>query len=234
MHSKRFFSLFFFDYNLVIFFSFFSIWFDWFHNFNCFLLFFILFFVLFIYYFLYISGFFFKLNLGYGFLEFWMCFLPIFFLFFQVLPSLFLLFLVTFNSFCSDLTVKILGHQWYWSYELGDSLGLVFDSYLLSEDFFVLGDFRLLEVDNRLVLPSGFFVRFVLSSLDVIHSWTLPVFFLKIDLMSGFLNFMDFFFEVLGVFYGQCSEICGANHSFIPIVLELTTLGFFKSWVLFF
>lgn len=168
--------------------------------------------------------------MGYGFLEFWMCFIPVFFLLFQVIPSLFLLFVLRFTNFCSDLSIKVIGHQWYWSYEFGEGLSFFFDSYLLSSDFFNLGDFRLLEVDNRLMIPTNFFIRFILTSFDVIHSWSLPVFFLKVDVISGLLSVVDFFFEVIGVFYGQCSEICGANHSFIPIVLELTLLDFFKNW----
>lgn len=100
------------------------------------------------------------------------------------------------------------------------------------EDLFFLGDNRMLEVDNRLVLPVNFFIRFVLTSSDVIHSWSIPVFFLKLDVISGLLNIINFSFDLVGVFYGQCSEICGLNHSFIPIVLELTLFDFFKSWLI--
>nr|ADK97623.1 cytochrome oxidase subunit 2 [Heterodera glycines] len=218
---------------MIIFFSFLSIWFDWFNNFNCFLLFVIVFFVFFVFFFLFFFNFFFNLNLGFGLLEFWMCFIPIFFLISQIIPSIFLLFFFNFSNTSSDLTIKVVGHQWYWSYEIGDNLGFFFDSFMLSDEFFVLGDYRLLEVDNRLILPVNFFVRFVLTSFDVIHSWTLPMFFLKMDVMSGLLNIMDFFFESVGVFYGQCSEICGANHSFMPVVIELTLMNFFKSFFIF-
>lgn len=226
--------LFFFDYNLFIFYSLLSVWLDWFHNFNCFILFFIVFFVFFDFIFLFFLNFFFKLELSYNILEFWICFFPVCFLFFQVLPSLFLLFLIGGFIFDSDLTIKIIAHQWYWTYELGNNLGFFFDSYIISEDIFSFGDFRLLEVDSRLVLPVGYYIHFILTSSDVIHSWRVNSFFLKVDAISGLINILDFFFEIIGIFYGQCSEICGINHSFIPIVLELTLIDFFKDWILFF
>nr|ANI25100.1 cytochrome c oxidase subunit II [Globodera ellingtonae] len=218
----------FWDMNLFLLFSFQGVLLDWFHNFNCFLLLLVIFFVFFSFFFLSVFEYFFKLDLSLGALEFWGCFIPVFFLVFQVFPSLFLLFSAGLSGFCNDFSVKVVGHQWYWSYELGDSLGLGFDSYMVFEDSFSLGDFRLLEVDNRLVLPQGFFCRFVLTSADVIHSWALPVFFLKVDVMSGLLNILNFNFDLVGVFFGQCSEICGANHSFMPVVLELTLFSFFK------
>lgn len=201
---------------------------DWFHNFNCFLLVLVIFYVFFCYFFIFSFSYFFKLDLTYGFLEFWGCFFPVFFLFFQVFPSLFLLFSLGLGSFFNDVTVKVVGHQWYWSYELGDNLDFFFDSYIIFEDSFFLGSYRLLEVDNRLILPVNFFCRFVLTSSDVIHSWSLPSFFFKVDVISGLLNILNFNFDLVGVFYGQCSEICGTNHSFIPIVLELSLFDFFK------
>lgn len=114
---------------------------------------------------------------------------------------------------------------------MGDNLGFEFDSYILYDDYFFLGNYRLLEVDNRLVLPVDFFIRLILISSDVIHSWSLAPFFLKLDVIRGLLNVLNFNFEMVGIFYGQCSEICGANHSFIPIVLELTLFDFFKNWL---
>jgi cytochrome c oxidase subunit 2 len=95
-----------------------------------------------------------------------------------------------------------------------------------------MGDLKFLEVDNRLILPVNYFLHFVLSSSDVIHSWALPSFFIKLDVLSGVITIFDFFFNLSGLFFGQCSEICGANHSFIPIVVELVLLDFFKIWVL--
>lgn len=234
MHIKRLIIILFIDYNLLIFFSFFSVWFDWFHNFNCFLLLFIIFFIFFIFFFIFLFFFTLKLNLSYGLLEFWICFFPVFFLIFQVLPSIFLLFILNFSNFCVDLRIKVIAHQWYWSYELGDGLGFFFDSYIFNIDSFFLGDFRLVETDNRLIIPSNFFIRFILTSFDVIHSWSLPIFFLKIDVISGLLNVIEFFFDQIGIFYGQCSEICGTNHSFIPIVIELILVDSFKNWLIIF
>jgi heme/copper-type cytochrome/quinol oxidase subunit 2 len=133
-----------------------------------------------------------------------------------------------------DLTVKVVGHQWYWTYELGDGLGLEFDSYIKGEDYFLNGEYRLLEVDNRLVLPVNITCRFIVTSRDVIHSWALPSFFLKFDAIRGLINVFFYKFNIVGIFFGQCSEICGANHTFMPVVVELTLFDFFKSWLLCF
>lgn len=160
------------------------------------------------------------------------CLIPIFILLLQMLPSLLILFNFGFFSLNNDLSLKVLGHQWYWSYELGDNFELGFDSYIKNIDNLVIGSIRLLEVDNRLVLPLGLSIRFLLSSSDVIHSWALPFFFIKLDVIRGILSVFNYNFNLVGVFYGQCSEICGANHSFIPIVLEVTLFDFFKSWLL--
>lgn len=133
------------------------------------------------------------------------------------------------NSF---LRVKIRGHQWYWTYEICDFLGLEYDSYIKGLDYYILGDSKFLEVDNRLILPVNYYIHFILRSSDVIHSWALPRFFIKLDVLSGIITVFDFFFNLIGIFFGQCSEICGANHSFIPIVVELVLFDFFKFWVL--
>lgn len=150
----------------------------------------------------------------------------------QIYPSLIILFNLRLQSFDSDLTVKVVGHQWYWSYELGDRLDLVFDSYIKSFDDLFLGDYRNLEVDNRLVVPINTPVRFFFTSSDVIHSWAIPRFFIKTDVIPGLLTVFNYNFNLIGVFFGQCSEICGANHSFIPIVLEVSLFDFFKNWIL--
>jgi len=180
-----------------------------------------------------INFFFRKLNLSYQELELYGCLFPVIFLLIQALPSLVLLFNFRFLNFYNDLSVKVIGHQWYWTYELGDNLGLEFDSYIINEESFKLGDYRLYEVDNRLILPVNLYVRFILTSTDVIHSWALPGLFLKLDVIRGLIRVFNFKFILLGVFYGQCSEICGANHSFIPVVLEITLFNFFKNWLLF-
>lgn len=110
--------------------------------------------------------------------------------------------------------------------------GLEFDSYIKTDDQLSLGDLRLLEVDNRCVLPVETNVRFCITSTDVIHSWAIPRLSVKLDAISGILTTLCYNFPILGIFYGQCSEICGANHSFMPIVLEVTLLENFKLWSL--
>lgn len=95
-------------------------------------------------------------------------------------------------------------------------------------EYLFLGDEIFLEVDNHLIVPNDILIRFVATSSDVIHSWGLPNFFLKLDVMSGIISVFNFNFNLLGIFFGQCSEICGANHSFIPIVLEIVLFDFFK------
>lgn len=107
-----------------------------------------------------------------------------------------------------------------------------FDSYMKSLDQLELGEPRLLEVDNRCVVPCDTNIRFCITSGDVIHSWALPSIAIKLDAISGILTTLSYSFPVVGVFYGQCSEICGVNHSFIPIVLEVTLLDNFKGWCL--
>nr|WAP90828.1 cytochrome c oxidase subunit 2 [Neofoleyellides sp. XM-2022] len=131
----------------------------------------------------------------------------------------------------SDLTLKVVGHQWYWSYEYGDGEDLMFDSFMKSLDDLSPGEFRLFEVDNRCVLPVDINVGFYCTSTDVIHSFSVPKCFMKMDALNGILTKVSYCFPLLGMFYGQCSEICGANHSFMPIVLEVTSLECWKGWL---
>lgn len=150
---------------------------------------------------------------------------PFFLLLFIVFPSLFSLYILDTCIFCG-LTLRIMGHQWYWSYFYKDLGGLSFDSYIIPSDS---RQIRLLEVDNRLVIPSLLPIRFLVSSSDVIHSWTIPSFGVKIDAVPGRINQFCFSSKRSGVFFGQCSEICGANHRFIPIVLESIPFSHFFS-----
>lgn len=147
-----------------------------------------------------------------------------------MVPSLSLLYFYGIISSDSQLTVKVVGHQWYWRYDFRDVVGLEFDSYIKSLDLLVLGDIRQLDVDCRCVVPGDVGVRFCVSSGDVIHAWSLNGLCIKLDAISGIISVFFYSFPVVGVFYGQCSEICGANHSFIPIVLEVTLFSLFKSW----
>lgn len=160
--------------------------------------------------------------------------LPVFILVFQMLPSLGLLYTFGLIDFFSDISLKVIGHQWYWSYSLRDFDSLDFDSYFKMNDSLVEGDFRLLDVDNRCILPIDSSIFFCITSADVIHSWTLFNMSIKLDAMSGILSTFYFSFPMVGLYFGQCSEICGANHSFIPIVLELTRFSLFKNWCFLF
>lgn len=128
-----------------------------------------------------------------------------------------------------EITLKIFGHQWYWSYELSDyktcssdNKSLKFSCYLLTNDFLKdcnhLGFFRLLETNKRIFLPSNTHIRLLVTAVDVLHSWTIPSFGVKIDACPGRLNQANLFIKRFGIFFGQCSEICGVNHGFMPIV----------------
>ncbi len=147
-----------------------------------------------------------------------------------MVPSLSLLYYYGLMNLDRNLTVKVTGHQWYWSYEYRDIPGLEFDSYIKSLDRLNLGEPRLLEVDNRVVVPCDTNIRFCITSADVIHAWALSSLSIKLDAIRGILSTLSYRFPVVGVFYGQCSEICGANHRFIPIALEVTLIENFKNW----
>nr|BDI12956.1 cytochrome c oxidase subunit II [Abarenicola claparedi oceanica] len=156
--------------------------------------------------------------------------LPAVTLLFLALPSLRLLYLMDEVSHPS-LTIKAIGHQWYWSYEYSDFWKLEFDSYMLPTEDLKDGEFRLLEVDHRAVVPMGVETRILVTSSDVIHSWTIPALGVKADAIPGRLNQIGFTINRPGVYYGQCSEICGANHSFMPIALEAINHEAFTKWV---
>jgi cytochrome c oxidase subunit 2 len=123
-------------------------------------------------------------------------------------------------------TIKIIGHQWYWSYEYSDYTtldggeNLNFDSYMVATDDLSSGTFRLLEVDNRVSLPINTHIRLLITSADVLHSWSVPSFGIKVDATPGRLSQAALFIKREGVYYGQCSEICGVNHGFMPIVVR--------------
>nr|YP_009058349.1 cytochrome c oxidase subunit II [Percilia irwini]QHD18600.1 cytochrome c oxidase subunit II [Percilia irwini]BAP40352.1 cytochrome c oxidase subunit II [Percilia irwini]BBU25803.1 cytochrome c oxidase subunit 2 [Percilia irwini] len=128
------------------------------------------------------------------------------------------------------LTIKAMGHQWYWSYEYTDFEELGFDSYMIPTQDLTPGQFRLLEADHRMVIPVESPVRMLISAEDVLHSWAVPALGVKMDAVPGRLNQAAFSASHPGIFYGQCSEICGANHSFMPIVVEAVPLTHFESW----
>nr|WCS91766.1 cytochrome c oxidase subunit 2 [Dyscolus orthomus]WCS92052.1 cytochrome c oxidase subunit 2 [Dyscolus orthomus] len=156
--------------------------------------------------------------------------LPAITLVFIALPSLRLLYLLDEVSNPS-ITLKSIGHQWYWSYEYSDFKKLEFDSYMIPTNELEISGFRLLDVDNRIVLPFNTQIRVLVTATDVIHSWTIPALGVKIDATPGRLNQSNFFMNRSGLFYGQCSEICGANHSFMPIVIESVPTNTFVKWI---
>lgn len=156
--------------------------------------------------------------------------LPAITLIFIALPSLRLLYLL--DELNNPLiTLKSIGHQWYWSYEYSDFNNIQFDSYIIPINEIKNDNFRLLDVDNRIVLPINNQIRIIVTATDVIHSWTIPSLGVKVDANPGRLNQTNFFINRPGIFYGQCSEICGANHSFIPIVIERISIKNFINWI---
>nr|YP_010890200.1 cytochrome c oxidase subunit II [Celaenorrhinus consanguineus]WJJ70302.1 cytochrome c oxidase subunit II [Celaenorrhinus consanguineus] len=155
--------------------------------------------------------------------------LPAITLIFIALPSLRLLYLL--DELNNPLmTIKSIGHQWYWSYEYSDFPNIEFDSYMINSND-QKNNFRLLDVDNRIILPMNNQIRILITATDVIHSWTIPSLGIKVDANPGRLNQTNFFMNRPGLFYGQCSEICGANHSFMPIVIESISLKNFIKWI---
>nr|AFV07470.1 cytochrome oxidase subunit II [Nycterophilia sp. n. SM-2012]AFV07471.1 cytochrome oxidase subunit II [Nycterophilia sp. n. SM-2012]AFV07472.1 cytochrome oxidase subunit II [Nycterophilia sp. n. SM-2012]AFV07473.1 cytochrome oxidase subunit II [Nycterophilia sp. n. SM-2012]AFV07474.1 cytochrome oxidase subunit II [Nycterophilia sp. n. SM-2012] len=156
--------------------------------------------------------------------------LPAITLLFIALPSLRLLYLLDeINE--PMITLKTIGHQWYWKYEYSDFNNIEFDSYMIPSNEISLNSFRLLDVDNRVILPMNIQIRMLVSAADVIHSWTIPSLGVKIDATPGRLNQISFLINRPGLFFGQCSEICGANHSFMPIVIESIPLKYFIKWI---
>ena len=156
--------------------------------------------------------------------------LPAIILIFIALPSLRLLYLLDeVNN--PAITLKAIGHQWYWRYEYSDFLHLEFDSYIIPSNDLETSGFRLLDVDNRTVLPINAQIRIIIRAADVIHSWTIPALGVKADAIPGRLNQSRFLINRPGLFFGQCSEICGANHRFIPIVIESVSTDAFLNWI---
>jgi len=198
--------------------------------------------------------------------------IPAVLLIFIAIPSFALLYSLD-ELIDPEITLKVVGHQWYWSYEYSDSLtetallkkklqkyneilslwksnskpeqeslelltdnnilnssGFGFDSYLVNANDLTLGSFRLLEVDNRVVLPINTHIRVLVTAADVLHSWAIPSFGIKVDACPGRLSQASLFLKREGVFYGQCSEICGVNHGFMPIVVQAVSTNQYLSW----
>nr|ALO76889.1 cytochrome c oxidase subunit 2 [Propalticus sp. PRO01] len=156
--------------------------------------------------------------------------LPAITLIFIALPSLRLIYILDeINN--PSITIKTIGHQWYWSYEYSDFKNIEFDSYMIPMNELKSYSFRLLDVDNRIIIPYETQIRMLVTSSDVIHSWTIPSLGVKIDATPGRLNQIGFSTNRTGLFFGQCSEICGTNHSFMPIVIESISPNYFIKWI---
>jgi cytochrome c oxidase subunit 2 len=130
-----------------------------------------------------------------------------------------------------EMTIKAIGHQWYWTYEYPDYDGLTFDALMIADEDIGEDQFRLLETDNRVVVPVDTSIQVLVTASDVIHAWTIPAFGIKIDAVPGRMNETWFKAEREGVFYGQCSELCGAYHGFMPITVEVVSKDAFAAWV---
>lgn len=169
-------------------------------------------------------------------LEFVWTLVPVTILLLVAIPSFALIYSVD-DLLSAEFTLKVYGHQWYWSYEYGDIMengvsvddasaadhnfrSLRFDSYMVAEEDLPLGAFRLLEVDQRVYLPIRTHIRILVTSADVLHSWAVPSLGVKIDACPGRISQLSTYITRPGIFYGQCSEICGVNHAFMPVVVE--------------
>jgi cytochrome c oxidase subunit 2 len=134
------------------------------------------------------------------------------------------------------ITIKVIGHQWYWSYEYSDYVtdsgqSVEFDSYMIPESDLELGQFRLLDVDNKMIIPVDCHIRLIVTGADVIHSFAVPSLGVKIDATPGRLNQSSILAERTGTFYGQCSEICGVWHGFMPIAVEAVSVQDYLAWI---
>nr|ANP26215.1 cytochrome c oxidase subunit 2 [Campylaephora sungminbooi] len=160
---------------------------------------------------------------------------PAFILLIIAIPSFSLLYAMD-EIISPTITIKTIGHQWYWSYEYSDYQNesgdpINYESYMIPEEDLTLGQFRLLEVDNSMVIPTNTHVRIIVSAADVLHSWAVPSLGVKCDAVPGRLNQTSVFVKREGIYYGQCSEICGVNHAFMPIVIEAVSLPQYVLWI---
>ena len=131
----------------------------------------------------------------------------------------------------ADMTIKATGNQWFWTYEYPDHGKFTFDANMIPDDELKPGQRRLLETDTTVVVPANATVRVQVTAADVLHSWAVPAFGVKIDAVPGRLNETWFKATKEGTYYGQCSELCGVNHGFMPIKVQVVSTAFFESWV---
>jgi cytochrome c oxidase subunit 2 len=130
-----------------------------------------------------------------------------------------------------DMTIKVVGHQWYWSYEYPDHGNFGFDSNIVKDEDIKEGQYRLLEVDNPIVMPVDTTVKFLVTAADVIHDFAVPQFAIKTDAVPGRINHAWAKVNKIGTYYGQCSELCGVNHGFMPIKIHVVSKEDFESWI---
>ena len=130
-----------------------------------------------------------------------------------------------------DMTVKVIGHQWYWEYEYPDHGNFYFESYMIQDEDLQEGDLRLLTVDNPLVIPANKNVQILITAGDVLHSWAVPSMGIKTDAVPGRLNETWVNVKEPGIYRGQCSEICGTRHGFMPVVVKVLPENEFMAWV---
>jgi cytochrome c oxidase subunit 2 len=150
-------------------------------------------------------------------------------------PSFKLLYLMD-EVMSPSMTIKVVGHQWYWTYQYSDFVNedgesIEFDSYMIPETDLEEGQLRLLEVDNRVVVPVDTHIRFIVTGADVIHDFAVPALGIKIDCTPGRLNQTSVLVQREGLYYGQCSEICGVYHGFMPIAVEAVSLEKYLAWL---
>ena len=160
---------------------------------------------------------------------------PAFILIAIAFPSFKLLYLMD-EVISPSMTIKVVGHQWYWSYEYSDFVNedgesVEFDSYMIPDSDLEDGQLRLLDVDNRVVVPVDTTIRFIVTAADVLHDWAVPSLGIKVDACPGRLNQVSTLIQRQGVYYGQCSELCGAYHAFMPICIEAVSLPEYLAWL---
>ena len=131
----------------------------------------------------------------------------------------------------ADMAIKVIGSQWYWTYSYPDHGNFEFDSYLIPEENLQPGQLRLLEVDNRIIIPQGATIKFLITAADVMHSFAVPALGIKTDAVPGRVNETWTRIDKKGVYYGQCSELCGIKHGFMPIAIEVVSQEEFDQWL---
>jgi cytochrome c oxidase subunit II len=156
---------------------------------------------------------------------------PIIILIVIAIPSLKLLYYTERNPEQTEMTLKVIGHQWYWEYVYPDHNGVTFSAYMKKKEELLPGEPRLLETDRRVVLPVDTNIKFQITAADVLHAFTVPAFGIKRDAVPGRLNETWVKVNKTGVFYGQCSELCGTDHAYMPIAVEVVSKEAFAAWV---